>query len=1004
MALDGDSGSPYNADGTARPNSPTRRSEGSMTPVTTLPAGTVQLNGALYAPVNPPNAGPPQSLSDAMARAGKPVGPLARIVQGIRYMISGAGPDVWMSPNQPLVPLQQQTEGRQFDFQVGRNLTRNELGEGAAADGWQLRALADNHDVTRLAIETRKDQLVGLKFKIAHEDESKDVTDDKDVVAIQEKLRYPDNRTPWQQWLRMLIEEVLVTDAATIYPRMTLGGDLWGLELMDGLTIKNLIDSTGRRPVPPEPAYQQWLKGIPASEYTLDTLIYSPRNPRVWKVLGFSPVAQIMMTVNIALRRQISQLEYFTAGNIPEVLLSTPSSWSPKVLKEAQDYWDQLMDGVQAYKRRAKMIPGEMKPTVIKENPVKDEFDEWLARVVCYCFSLPPTAFVKQQNRATAESAQDVALQEGLAPLMTWVKDIMDMILAKYFKRPDLRFLWADSKSLAADLQAKIDDMNLKNGSTTLDQVRASRGDDPYPKGLGARPLIYTATGVIPLDTAILQADQPPQPIPPALGGPGGEPNAAPDDTNAAKPAPKPGDPATPAAKPATKDPKDETKPAPAAAKKLAKVKRLRPGLKQVRVVKLTPQIEHALKKTAASVAEQLGKMLKLGYGKNFGGEAYARGAEVLAIAQAQLQKAVGDDKPAIAIKAPDFVNGVDIPYVAGISKDGKTIYFDRRLPKRMKTKSGWIFDPRDYIAVHELVEYLLIQDGHGYDDGPNSAHYLATHAEHAAVAAAGGDPAEYEESLQVVEEACYAAAEAGEMTDIPEDLARYPYGGDAAKLLDEAKKFAKAAADSGTSPAQIKRVNAAVNALEFSEFGILSDDLAFAIKDTADDAGFQALIEVGVDDEGITKLANSRAEAYAEKRSAELISKDADGGELVEATRDMIRTTVLSAVESGASNENLKQSLVDSYAFSPKRAALIARTELKDADSQGALAGYKVSGVVQKKSWQTSNNENCCDICQANADAGDIDIDDDFPSGDDAPTAHPACECVLIPVVEEES
>jgi hypothetical protein len=35
--------------------------------------------------------------------------------------------------------------------------------------------------------------------------------------------------------------------------------------------------------------------------------------------------------------------------------------------------------------------------------------------------NLPPNAFVKQQNRATAGTAQEVALEEGLAPIMRYV-------------------------------------------------------------------------------------------------------------------------------------------------------------------------------------------------------------------------------------------------------------------------------------------------------------------------------------------------------------------------------------------------------------------------------------------------------------------------------------------------------------------------------------------------------------------------------------------------------
>jgi hypothetical protein len=52
----------------------------------------------------------------------------------------------------------------------------------------------------------------------------------------------------------------------------------------------------------------------------------------------------------------------------------------------------------------------------LREPVLKDDFDEWLAWVVCFAFSLPPTAFVKQTNRATAETQQETATTEGLVP------------------------------------------------------------------------------------------------------------------------------------------------------------------------------------------------------------------------------------------------------------------------------------------------------------------------------------------------------------------------------------------------------------------------------------------------------------------------------------------------------------------------------------------------------------------------------------------------------------
>jgi hypothetical protein len=57
-------------------------------------------------------------------------------------------------------------------------------------------------------------------------------------------------------------------------------------------------------------------------------------------------------------------------------------------------------------------------------DALKDEFDEWLARIICYCFSLSPQALVKQMNRATAQTAKQSAQEEGLEPLKNWFKDL----------------------------------------------------------------------------------------------------------------------------------------------------------------------------------------------------------------------------------------------------------------------------------------------------------------------------------------------------------------------------------------------------------------------------------------------------------------------------------------------------------------------------------------------------------------------------------------------------
>ncbi|GAA0721393.1 hypothetical protein [Dokdonella soli] len=74
-----------------------------------------------------------------------------------------------------------------------------------------------------------------------------------------------------------------------------------------------------------------------------------------------------------------------------------------------------------------------------------------------------------------------------------------------------------------------------------------------------------------------------------------------------------------------------------------------------------------------------------------------------------------------------------DVPYVAGYSKDGKTIYVDRELPKFLLYR-GRKLDIVRYIVLHEEVEKALLEYIKGLPY--QLAHQLAYHAEEDAVKA----------------------------------------------------------------------------------------------------------------------------------------------------------------------------------------------------------------------------------------------------------------------------
>ena len=90
--------------------------------------------------------------------------------------------------------------------------------------------------------------------------------------------------------------------------------------------------------------------------------------------------------------------------------------------------------------------------------------------------SLPPTAFTRQTNRATAETAQDAALDEGLTPLMGWVKRLADHVIQDHISARDLEFVWGDLRPADPAEQAKIIDVYVRAGIYAVNEARGLLG------------------------------------------------------------------------------------------------------------------------------------------------------------------------------------------------------------------------------------------------------------------------------------------------------------------------------------------------------------------------------------------------------------------------------------------------------------------------------------------------------------------------------------------------
>jgi hypothetical protein len=420
---------------------------------------------------------------------------------------AGQGSSEWFGPLSPIAPAAPaEVAGRQWDYPAGYNLAL-EPRPYAPVSFATLRQLADGYDLLRLVIETRKDQVARMAWTIKPRGPAKP---DARLDLLTTFFSRPDGIHGWADWLRMLLEELFVIDAPALYCRRNRAGRLTALLPLDGATIKPVIDDWGRTPQPVRDgtqtiwptAYQQVLKGFPAVDYSTRDLLYRPRNPRVNRAYGFSPVEQVVTTVNIALRRQLFLMDYFTEGTVPDSLIGVPDTWTPDQIGSYQKYWDAYFSGDAARRRRAKFVPGGVAKSFVqtKEPELKNAFDDWLARIVCFAFSVSPQALVSQMNRATAEVQKTLAEEEGFAPVLAWVKALIDDVLAAEFNAADLEFAWTPTDTIDPQAQETILASYTSRGILTLNEARAVLGRDPLSVPAADTPMALTGTGYVPLD------------------------------------------------------------------------------------------------------------------------------------------------------------------------------------------------------------------------------------------------------------------------------------------------------------------------------------------------------------------------------------------------------------------------------------------------------------------------------------------------------------------------
>lgn len=451
----------------------------------------------------------------------------------------------WFSPFQPIWPYGPpwQTRPREFDFPVGYNL--NYVQPRMELMG-MLRGMRDSWGVLATIIATRQDQLLRIPWTIQRKDKPR--AGGAAVDEMRKFFRRPDGKLSYSQWSRKLTDDLLVIDAPSIYFSRDRKGRPLTAEVIDGATIFPLIDDAGRRPdsiveldddgieyLRRQPAFQQIIKGLPMLDLDESELMYVPMRPRPnMPMFGYPPTEQIYIETSEAILKTIYQRNFWGEGNIPDLIVNVPKEWSPRQIAMFQGHFDAMLSGNLNLKSKVRFLPGDMKPFDVKNSSGESlwsQRDEMLIRLACYSYSVSPTPFVKQTNRSVAQNAQQTAEEEGLYPLMAfWKDDIIDPIIQERFGYEDIEFIFLPRPEPDADKQAKIHDMQIKNGERTRNECRNELGWEPIEGGDVAT--IEIGNAVIPVKDAAQGQAMPMG----TMGSPNPNPKHSPTDSTPRKP------------------------------------------------------------------------------------------------------------------------------------------------------------------------------------------------------------------------------------------------------------------------------------------------------------------------------------------------------------------------------------------------------------------------------------------------------------------------------------
>lgn len=210
---------------------------------------------------------------------------------------------------------------------------------------------------------------------------------------------------------------------------------------------------------------------------------------------GINPVSVLFDTLKYSEEIQQFNRDQLEEGVSSQIVLEAPANLSQDQRKKTVE------DFLETYRQTSGailMLESGVTARTLNLSPIDSklfEVEKITRSKVAMVYNIPPH-LLGDYNSASYASQEQQMLEfmqlTLLSPVTAYEQEFDRKLLTKAERRSGLHFAMNMEAILRADVstQANVDQMSIRNGWTTVDEVRRRRNMAPYPGGIGRVPVV----------------------------------------------------------------------------------------------------------------------------------------------------------------------------------------------------------------------------------------------------------------------------------------------------------------------------------------------------------------------------------------------------------------------------------------------------------------------------------------------------------------------------------